>query len=565
MAETVDGKADLTDCPQSEVLEGPNSGQFTCKITDKKLINEIWNAKWNQFFESEPFTMANLTWKLFIYPNGQLRDAFGQKRTVEVCVSLQLLNSNQFISEYQISLIISDQDSFVLASNMSTHDYLFWNCNYPSLSVWKSISMGTLLTITVSVNIHSLLLSEKGEHLMNDLHSISAPLISVPKNVCFRWVVNPQVFSVFKNIGTGHQGYWRGATPIFANMWQIMWSAISQGDGDHNVFAELVCINPPPFAATIQVTVICEISGSSDSQRNNIVFKTQFGGDCYTKYQIYQGNHNLNDVDKITFIVDIESINVIYYDPKELNPFLICDPAQIAYVLSLNEARKSAQYKKFLAVSDDHKSVETESVAESVKANNKQIMDAIAAEIVVLQSTVKEQQEKLEENKNFMNDMMKRMELLEKALETQYKPRIKSLWNGLHGMDKVTKSIQNQMKQSNDESMMNEMNDRISGLEMNMNRIMMDKMYRNEHENSDLVAVRRWMKTVVKLPQYLDLFIENGFEDLSVIQTLTVNDLMEMGIEKKGHRIKIVQCIAKLQASGSGYQKPKTDEGAAWI
>merc|ERR1712062_579963 len=67
-------------------------------------------------------------------------------------------------------------------------------------------------------------------------------------------------------------------------------------------------------------------------------------------------------------------------------------------------------------------------------------------------------------------------------------------------------------------------------------------------ETNELAAVSRWMVNEVKLPQYMDLFVDNGFEDLSVIQALTMNDLIEMGIEKKGHRIKITQCISRMNA-----------------
>ena len=576
MAETVNDNPYLTDCPQSEVLDGPNCEHFTWKITDKKLITEIWNAKWQQSFNSEPFTMANLTWTLRIYPNGMVTDDFGGKKTGEVIAYLQLFNSKRFISKYQISLIISDQHSFVLASKKEASFKIFGGSQNSPLSVWKSISMGTPLTITVSLNTPSILLSEEGEHLINELQSISAPLNPVPKNVCFRWQVDPQVFSVFKNIGTDHQGCWRGASPIFGNMWQILWNAIGQEDGDHNVFAELVCINPPPFASTIQVTVKCEISEFNDSQRNNIEFHTQFGQYCSIfNDQIYCGKCNLSDIEKITFIVNIESINVTYYDPKELHPRLICDTAQIAHVLSLNEADKSAPCKMSVAVSDDHKSAESVSVPESVDVDNKQKMDAVAAEISVLQSTVKEQNETLEENKNVINDMMKRMEAMEKELETQYKPRIKSLWNGLHGMDKVTKSMQNEIKQialqrnvmdnQQKDNGVSSITERMNQLEMNMSRFMSNSQRNDDPKKRTLEAVRKWMDKVVQLPEYLDLFVENGFDHLSVIQTLTIDDLLEMGIEKKGHRIRIVQAIAKLKASELGIQKRSTVEGASWI
>ena len=56
--------------------------------------------------------------------------------------------------------------------------------------------------------------------------------------------------------------------------------------------------------------------------------------------------------------------------------------------------------------------------------------------------------------------------------------------------------------------------------------------------------VTNWLKNDVKLPQYLDLFFENGLEDMEVIMTLNEKDLMDVGIKKIGHRKKIMMKIA---------------------
>ena len=56
--------------------------------------------------------------------------------------------------------------------------------------------------------------------------------------------------------------------------------------------------------------------------------------------------------------------------------------------------------------------------------------------------------------------------------------------------------------------------------------------------------VTNWLKNDVKLPQYLDLFFENGLEDMEVIMTLNEKDLMDVGIKKFGHRRKITMKIA---------------------
>ena len=149
--------------------------------------------------------------------------------------------------------------------------------------------------------------------------------------------------------------------------------------------------------------------------------------------------------------------------------------------------------------------------------------------------------------------LTKKIESLESKLQTQYKPRIKSLWGGLQGIDKATKSMQNRIgavaaEEEKSGSTITIM-ERMERLEMNMREMMKDRLEGSNEESHQMKAVRRWLGTDVNLPQYLDMFIENGFDDLTVIQALTINDLLEMGIEKKGHRIKIVRAIAKLKVS----------------
>ena len=60
--------------------------------------------------------------------------------------------------------------------------------------------------------------------------------------------------------------------------------------------------------------------------------------------------------------------------------------------------------------------------------------------------------------------------------------------------------------------------------------------------------MRGWLSSVVKLPDYFDIFVSNGFDDLSIIQEIqNENDLIELGIEKKGHRLKLMREIQKLR------------------
>eukprot|EP00484_Ammonia_sp_Unknown_P008568 CAMPEP_0197075736 /NCGR_PEP_ID=MMETSP1384-20130603/211760_1 /TAXON_ID=29189 /ORGANISM="Ammonia sp." /LENGTH=344 /DNA_ID=CAMNT_0042514585 /DNA_START=33 /DNA_END=1067 /DNA_ORIENTATION=+ len=57
-----------------------------------------------------------------------------------------------------------------------------------------------------------------------------------------------------------------------------------------------------------------------------------------------------------------------------------------------------------------------------------------------------------------------------------------------------------------------------------------------------------WLTEVVALPQYVDVFLNNGFEDLSYLKdtNLSEHDLKEIGIHLKGHRLKILSEIQRL-------------------
>lgn len=61
----------------SNVFMGRNSGHFLWEIDDEKLVTEIVNADNEQKFESPEFTIANLRWKMDVYPNGKDEESKG--------------------------------------------------------------------------------------------------------------------------------------------------------------------------------------------------------------------------------------------------------------------------------------------------------------------------------------------------------------------------------------------------------------------------------------------------------------------------------------------------------
>jgi len=68
----------------------------------------------------------------------------------------------------------------------------------------------------------------------------------------------------------------------------------------------------------------------------------------------------------------------------------------------------------------------------------------------------------------------------------------------------------------------------------------------NAHVNVKHDEIWKWLKDIVGLECYYDLFIEHGLEHLDILSSLRMNDLISIGIDKLGHRLKIMKCIALL-------------------
>ena len=62
------------------------------------------------------------------------------------------------------------------------------------------------------------------------------------------------------------------------------------------------------------------------------------------------------------------------------------------------------------------------------------------------------------------------------------------------------------------------------------------------------IVLRQWIKNEVKLPQYLNLFIDHGF-DMESVKCLTERVLKDMGVDKAGHRLKIMSYVNKMKHS----------------
>ena len=65
----------------------------------------------------------------------------------------------------------------------------------------------------------------------------------------------------------------------------------------------------------------------------------------------------------------------------------------------------------------------------------------------------------------------------------------------------------------------------------------------NPDDSWDVCA---WLKTL-KLGQYAEKFVEEGYDDKEVVAAITKEELTEIGVDKSGHRKKILMEIASLR------------------
>ena len=622
----------------SDVFQGCNSDHFIWEIDD------ILSANWEERFESEPFTMMNLQWRLLFFPKLWFRGyCYKDTGSGIMEMSLELLDWPSWLQQMCFSLIIYiktvNRRILLTSSMLKITNRQTMRCGPHTVrfkALQDSLKQNSALKVIVSINVQSITLTKASANVYN-LHHCQH------RDYHFEWALStstsPLTSAIFGNMwhlyseeGTVQQNKLSLEDVRPKNESSIPKSKVFQpiDVGAHEAFEEqvhkqitLCAINPPTNVSGFHCNIEWALKTGSGVSATEIWTKRAYfdfeKADIktvvvkdLTKWKSIFPNFRL--------VIDIKDVHFEYHK-KTKSPFVIRDPRQIkdwfpsnghcaTQSLAIVKWTPKLEPKHYLqsdsnSISDedmdsdmviDYGSLTEDSESDSdEKSESKTLslrqdtfIEKMAAEIAELQSTVKKQQEqlsiyermcaridRLEQRENEMDNMMKRMDKLERELETQYKPRIKSLWNGLHGMNKITKSMQNEMKQIatrqsvvDDErkiDRMDAMMERVDRLETNLSRFMSESLQKRNQTDDELEAVRHWMCKEVKMPQYLDLFIENGFDHLSVIQALTMNDLLEMGIEKKGHRIRIVQAIAMLKATGSGNQRRATDVGPSWI
>ena len=72
----------------------------------------------------------------------------------------------------------------------------------------------------------------------------------------------------------------------------------------------------------------------------------------------------------------------------------------------------------------------------------------------------------------------------------------------------------------------------------------------NTKQNS-MNVVKEWLSETVKLPQYFEMFLEQGFDDLMAIKWITVHSLKTIGVKNEDHIQRLLNAIRELQADST--------------
>eukprot|EP01083_Nonionella_stella_P086947 241725_1 len=90
-----------------------------------------------------------------------------------------------------------------------------------------------------------------------------------------------------------------------------------------------------------------------------------------------------------------------------------------------------------------------------------------------------------------------------------------------------------------------------------------DAVVKKRHE-SNALEVRFWLQQDIQLPQYFDVFINNGYESMLIIKEIVdVSDLKEIGIESSQHQIVILKGIQTWKREHDIQENTKR-EGSVW-
>ena len=492
-----------------------NSGHFTWPTRGTALA-QMKSAAPSQMFISPTFDAANFGWKLVAYPNGKNADNIN---SFDVFVMLASIPPQFDFIESCIRIHCNETNaSLTMYRRFRKMKGFGWTRNTMLFSEIKTLDS---LSFTVTMFVHKIVSIESQQILFERRITI--------KHQRIHWNLDQ---SVLHSLQRSHSGK-SFESPIFDEMWCIRLHCVSS-----QIYIELQLCAFPNGKHTVNMSWTVDAVMIENGTKKITEPVT-------TDLEIRYSEFVKNDVHrcwiKMLMMSDIAE----------------CDVLQFNVDITVHDHQRTVDH--YIDLNNPSNDPERERNRERIGIYTATNPNAAQLVAVNLQSMALVMDKVMNRLANIQDQFMRRTQtqfdeiknMLTTNTETQSNDKFETTTNqferrwDLSDARIQTVNIQQQsMKQSRG----------ISSIKNSLS-IDTERHYDNESDTS----IQQWLRDIVKLPEYIPNFIDNGFRNMDVVRECTDEILKQIGIKAVGHRLEILmhskRCKVQPVASDSKVAK----------
>jgi len=468
-------------------------------MIEERLLKPMMLAKNQEKFISPKFKMCHLQWSLECYPNGNSPQNKGSFNLYLKLVGMP--KAWKSVTILRCFKCTQTHSGYVAVSTYQSGTSLGWPDYNLSLKDCQSrVHWMKNLKFRINVKILQIRLLKNGGHLFYE--NLLDPYKAF-KRQTLRWNIEENQLHEMK------QAYFKKGfvSPIYNNMWCIRCYPNGKTlKGDFLVQLQLCGLPKQANKLSVSWKIICEAVDVTTGWTTDFSLEQSCWG---------WGN------DQLSF-----------------EEFKKCDDFEIAIEVQLDEeemVRAMVQWEKFAAKQQaaasgglrvpapPNRAVKFGDEVDDEKQNGPPPNPLQVAQVQGdggstkwVEQQMKSQAEELE----LLRQDMGRMKEEFAVGDGQVNP----------GSDDLRKRVMKVEKQM--AALAQRLNETVGGIDGN---------------DSSKQEVQEWLKEKVKLPQYFQVFVQQGFDDLDSIKDVTKDDLNAMGIDKVGHQRKILKQAELIQ------------------
>ena len=468
-------------------------GSFRWEIPFSSLL-QMLTARSEQRFISAPFSIGGIIWQISAFPNGFTQRDMGSFKLFIGPISMppewhRVVASVRFLCPETLS---GDASMYSFTNGRS---HKIYKSNHGQLLL-DDIRSRNLKQLTFELQIEILSLHDAAERVLYQ-HALS---VSPPH--LFEWNITGALLQEMQ------YSYLRKCfvSPVFHKMW-VLKLYPSGHSGTKTVRVEIQCVALPPNCRWLAVQWRLSIA----DWVNGLVHRHRFcpeasSADCGSNLLTFKG---FKSCDSFSVKLRVE--------------FLAADsigngPSMHSVQQQLAEKRQQQQQQQHVLLQQQQ---QQRQFAVGMEAVNRvavmvQALDhKVASSVQHLSATV--------------SAVEAQGSLATKVLRTNFAADLGRMGEQIQAVAQRLMALTQRVEAKEKE--MVRMKEEIGRFQA--------RPFGNGNEEGE--AIRLWLRDQVKLPQYFHVLVENGFDDMESIGDLEDAVLKEIGVEKVGHRRKIIK------------------------